>query len=157
MPSLAWAYTNTTNEVGGFQFRLTGTNSNFFDTLVLENHLRDDHIKFDFIITGMQWTSDTNKLCMQYRFHTSGKNDDSGKTEEEDGQVKAKLEGAEFGCVKYAQHNNGTVPVEMVVNNGKIVVIYDHFESDLTHDPSLFASAAWLLPTAFMVLLALLF
>lgn len=150
----------------GFKFNMTGTGEAWFNSIRIQNHLRNDHIKFDFIMTGMQWTSDTNKLCMEYRFHSNGKNDDPSSTKQsgdgDDAKDEAELDGAEFSSVKLAEQNNGTIShiqTRMMAKNGHILVQYDHFDTDVVHDPTLIAnSGAWyLLPSALFAVLVLLF
>lgn len=64
-----------------------------FTKLDLVNHIADGKVKFDFQIDGMVWKSTTASLCMEYRFHSSGKSDDPSDAENKE---KTKVGNAEF-------------------------------------------------------------
>lgn len=57
--------------------------------------------------------------------------------------------------VKVADTNGTSVGAEMYAFKEKVVVVYEHFEDYLNHDPELIVSSAWiLLPSVILAVVA---
>lgn len=175
LSSLDWAFGPVLEEDGGVHFTMkssaaTGLYVTFmlyvldqcsFKFVEFDNHLKsnasaESKVKFDVAIDTVQWKKATALLCMDYRFHSTGKDDDASDVK--DGK-KASVGDANFQVAETAEDKSGNeIRTRMRAGSKKLTVMYDHFDGSMMHDPELdIGSASWVVPSFFvMAVLALL-
>jgi len=109
LSALDWTFGPVTKEDGGVYFSMKSSATSMFSYVEFVNHLAANEtnaarVKFDIKLEGMKWQKSTAKLCFEYRFHSTGKDDDPKDVK--DGK-KASVGEANFGIEEEAEDGAG--------------------------------------------------
>eukprot|EP01106_Pelomyxa_sp_JSP_P009695 TRINITY_DN262_c0_g2_i1.p1 TRINITY_DN262_c0_g2~~TRINITY_DN262_c0_g2_i1.p1 ORF type:complete len:224 (+),score=74.38 TRINITY_DN262_c0_g2_i1:81-752(+) len=148
LPSVGWSYTDATPDANGTEvvFNISAAAvPRLWTELTLRNHVFLDAdtsdkirlLKFDVILRGYQWKCDDAQLQIQYKL--LGGPDDQTNT---DNATEATFGATYFSVNPTAAAGNGNIGVHLSDNSTDgnspwFYVTYDHFDSDLYHDPEL--------------------
>lgn len=125
-----------------------------------QEHPVNATVKFDIVITGMNWTTNTNSLCMSFRFHGNSGSQDPSDVHDDEHEHSARVGTASFNVQNTALSLDSTsVNVNLVPGPQRLDIVYGHFVDGIVHDPEIgfigtsTSGAMIVLPTLMMMLL----
>jgi hypothetical protein len=149
LPSLDWTVELIEGETFAFWLNATGGVNDPFDVMAFRNELLDRTIKYDFILEGYEFVSDTaDFLTLEWKLSNATGPSGSPYLAEEDQICYFGGQGTEADavCVDITSTatatNNSVAPpvvssvdVTLAEDGGFVVVSYAKFVGDLFHDP----------------------
>ncbi len=140
-PSLKWDFSgfystnDSNNNIQTINFNFTSTSTTKGPFIQLRNHIdvsKGNQIKFDLLISDYKWTSTNSSAKLAVKFQIAGGNLTQGANNND-----ISFGNAQFSSVSTASTPDGNINVNTQIASGNsFYLLYDHFNSNFTHDPT---------------------
>jgi len=153
LPSLGWQFSTPAQSGGEISFTITSTSSKGrFSSLVFRNHLIMNgstnsadltKVKFDIVLKSYQWVSTDTSARLGLRFKLKDLGNPSGSVSQNGATLTV-------GNAYFSADTSSGISVHFDGSDPNSVwLVYDHFTSDLEHDPTFGVQASgicWAFP-----------